>query len=182
MRFNAKISAIEEMANLKDLKRDQLHGTLVVYEMRVGREKYKPKEETFKVSKKAKEHKDHQVYSNSKSDQEFSQLARKLKHGSRKYKGNFPFKCLYFGRVGNLSSTFPYKENSKREEDLKFGNKSQTHLKKNPYKKKGLYSKEDSSPPESNCEASLENELDKYLLMAFETDSKNHGIMDCIEE
>ena len=44
MRCNAKISAIEEMANLKDLKMDQLHGTLTVYEMRVGIEKYEPKE------------------------------------------------------------------------------------------------------------------------------------------
>eukprot|EP00253_Pinus_taeda_P001846 PITA_01846 len=48
MRFNAKVSAIEEMDNLKDLKMDQLHGTLIASEMRVGIEKFEPKEETFK--------------------------------------------------------------------------------------------------------------------------------------
>lgn len=52
MRINAKVSATEEMANLKDLKMDQLHGTLTTYWMRVGREKSKPKEVAFKVSKK----------------------------------------------------------------------------------------------------------------------------------
>lgn len=56
MRFNAKISAIEEMTNFKDLKMDQLHGTLTAYEMRVGLEKSETKEAAFKVSNKKKEH------------------------------------------------------------------------------------------------------------------------------
>lgn len=35
MWFNGKVSAIEEMVNLKDLKMDQLHGTLTTYDMKV---------------------------------------------------------------------------------------------------------------------------------------------------
>ena len=108
MRFNAKISAIEEMANLKDLKMDQLHGTLIAYEMREGMEKSEPKEATFRVSSKGKEHKVHQVCSNNESNQELAQLARKLKCGSGKYKGKFPFKCFDCGRVGRFLSKLPY--------------------------------------------------------------------------
>lgn len=89
MRFNAKVSDMEEMANLKNLKMEWLLGTLKTYEMRVGREKFEPNEEAFKVSKKAKEQKDHQDCSNYESDQELAQLARKLMHWLGKYKGNF---------------------------------------------------------------------------------------------
>jgi len=113
MRFNAKISAIEEMANLKDINMDQLHGTLITYAMRVGIEKSKPKEAKFKVSRKRKEHKDYQDCSSYEFDQELAQLARKLKPGLGKYKGNFPFKCFDYGRVGHFSSKLPYKKRLK---------------------------------------------------------------------
>lgn len=89
MRFNAKVSAIEEMANLKDLKMDQLYGTLTSYEMRVGREKYELKEEAFKVSKNSKELNNHQNCSSCESDQELAQLDRKMKRGLGNIKGIF---------------------------------------------------------------------------------------------
>lgn len=52
MRSNVKISTIEEMVDLKNIKIDQMLGTLTTYEMRVEREKSEPKEATFKVSTK----------------------------------------------------------------------------------------------------------------------------------
>lgn len=122
--------------------------------MRVGIERSEPKEVAFKVSKKDKEHKDHQDWSIYEYDQKLAQLARKLKFGSGKYKGKFPFKCFDCGRIGNFYSSFPYKEKAKMEEDLNFRNKYQIHQKKNPYKKKGFYFKEDSSASESKCEDS----------------------------
>lgn len=67
MRFNTKIIAIEEMADLNNFKMDKLLGTLTTYEMRLGREKPEPKELMFKLSKKAKEHKDNQDCSNYES-------------------------------------------------------------------------------------------------------------------
>ena len=81
MRFNVRILDIQEKANLKDLKMDQLHGTLKTYEMGVVIENYEPKEVVFKVSREGKEHKDHQDYSNNECNQELAQLARKLKRG-----------------------------------------------------------------------------------------------------
>lgn len=95
--------------------------------MRVERDKSEPKEQAFKVLKKAKEHKDHQDCSSYESNQYLAQLARKLKHGLGKHKGNFPFKYFDYGRVGHFSSKFPYKEKAKKEDDQKFGNKSQKH-------------------------------------------------------
>lgn len=136
MRLNAKISIIEEMANLKDLKVDQRNGTLTAYEMRVGKEKYEVKEVTLRLYSEGKEHKVHQDCSNIESNQELAQLARNLKSGSGKYKGKFPFKCFNYGRVRHFSSKFPYKEKDEREEDIKFRNKSQTYQKKNPTKRR----------------------------------------------
>jgi len=83
--------------------------------MIVGGENYEPKEAAFKVSKKAKEHKDHQGYCNYGSDQELVPFSRKMKRGLGKYKGKFPFKCFDYGRVGHFSSKFPYKEKLKRK-------------------------------------------------------------------
>jgi len=62
--------------------------------MRVGKDKTKPKEAIFKVSKKAKEHKDHQDCSSCEYDHELTHFSKKLKHGSRKYKGNHPSNSL----------------------------------------------------------------------------------------
>jgi len=160
------------MPNLKDLNMDQLHGTLTAYEMRVGIEKYEVKKVAFRVSNKGKENIVHQDYSRNESDQDLTQLSTKLKSGYGKYKGKFPFKCFDWGRVGHYSSKFPYKEKAKRQEDLKFRNKSYIYQKKKPYKKKGFYSKEDISALESECEDSLENESNKYLLMALKIDSE----------
>ena len=51
-RFNPKISALEERTNLKTVTVDQLHGTLVAYEMRIEYEDMSRKEATFKISSK----------------------------------------------------------------------------------------------------------------------------------
>ena len=51
-RFNSKISALEERTYLKTMTIDQLHGTLVAYEMRIEDEDTSTKEAAFKVSSK----------------------------------------------------------------------------------------------------------------------------------
>jgi len=62
--------------------------------MKLGKEKIEPKEATFKVSKKTKEHKYHQECSSCESDQELAHFSRKIKCGLDKHKGKLPFKCL----------------------------------------------------------------------------------------
>lgn len=89
---------------------DQFIGTLTTYEMRVGKENFETKEATFKVSKKAKQHKDHQDFSRCECDQELAHFFRKLKHVLGKYKVKLPFKFFNYGRVGHYWSKFPYNE------------------------------------------------------------------------
>ena len=54
MRFDSKVSALEERQYLDKLSMDELHGILTTYEMRTKKENPSRKEETFKVSKKTK--------------------------------------------------------------------------------------------------------------------------------
>jgi hypothetical protein len=54
LRFDAKVSSIEEMIDLDSLTMDELHGILMTYEMRIEKENTEPKEETFKESNKTK--------------------------------------------------------------------------------------------------------------------------------
>ena len=51
-RFNPKISALEERTNLDTMTVDQLHGTLLAYEMTIEDEDTSRKEAAFKVSSK----------------------------------------------------------------------------------------------------------------------------------
>ena len=46
--FNPKISAIEELNDLKTLPIDQILGTLTAYEIRIGKDKYTTREASFK--------------------------------------------------------------------------------------------------------------------------------------
>ena len=69
---------------------DQLHGTLVAYEMRIEDEDTSRKEVAFKVSSKKvgknKSTKDKPT-SDESDDEEIANFVRKLKRGTGKYKG-----------------------------------------------------------------------------------------------
>ena len=54
MRFDSKVSALEERQDLDKLSMDELHGILTTYEMRIEQENPSKKEVAFKVSKKTK--------------------------------------------------------------------------------------------------------------------------------
>ena len=48
-KFNPKVSAIEELNDLKTLSIDQLLGTLTAYEMRISKDKSITREASFKA-------------------------------------------------------------------------------------------------------------------------------------
>jgi hypothetical protein len=48
-RFNPKVSAIEEMSELKTISLDQLLGTLIAYEMRISTDQNASREASFKA-------------------------------------------------------------------------------------------------------------------------------------
>ena len=54
MRYDEKISTIEDKPDLDKLTVDELHGILTAYEMRIGQEKPSKGETTFKASKAKK--------------------------------------------------------------------------------------------------------------------------------
>ena len=59
MRFDPKISALEERANLDSISMDELHGIFTTYEMRNEQENLDIKEEAFKASKSSKKKEKH---------------------------------------------------------------------------------------------------------------------------
>jgi hypothetical protein len=54
MRFDPKISTLEERENLKSISMDELHGIFIAYEMRIEQENPDVKEASFKASKRSK--------------------------------------------------------------------------------------------------------------------------------
>ena len=85
MRFNSKISAIEERSDLNTMTMDEVHGTLIAYEMRIEQEDPVRKEATFKVTNKRRtiKEKPKSKYNNDESDsEEEANFVRKLKRGT----------------------------------------------------------------------------------------------------
>ena len=152
-RFNPKISTLEERTDLQTMIVDQLHGTLVAYEMRIEDEDTSRKEATFKVSSKQagknKSTKDKPT-SDESNDEEITNFVRKLKRGTGKYKGKLPLKCFSCRNIGHFASKCPYAKNSDGEEDDSFKpykkyNNDKNKNRRKFAKKKNLYTKRDNS-------------------------------------
>lgn len=99
-KFNPKVSAIEEISDLKTLSIDQLLGTLTAYEMRVSKDKHTTREASFKADQ----------ISDTKMEEFEAKFVRKLKTGSCKYKGKLPFKCFNCRKIGHFASKCPHKK------------------------------------------------------------------------
>jgi hypothetical protein len=57
MRFNPKISTLEERLDLNSITMEELHGIFTTYEMRIEQENPYVKEAAFKASKRSKKKK-----------------------------------------------------------------------------------------------------------------------------
>jgi hypothetical protein len=172
MRYDANISSIEDRSDLDTLTFDQLHGIFTAYEMRTGNDKLAKGETVFKVSKtKINQKKKIQSYHHEESDVEEANFIRKLKKGSRKYKGKLPFKCFNYGKVGHFASKCPYPKEDPEDEENKtkqYKKKEKTNYKKKFYKgKNNFYSKEENN---SSSESSDNDEFDddEVILLGIE--------------
>jgi hypothetical protein len=121
MIFDPKISSLEERQDLAMLSMDELHGILTTYEMRTKQENPSRREATFKASKKTRKNKPSSKPCSNNSDdsdnKEEANFVRKLKRGTRKYKGKLPFKCFNRGKFGHFASRGPYVRCSNRDEE-----------------------------------------------------------------
>ena len=122
MRFDSKISTIEERSDLNTMTMDELHGTLIAYEMRIEQEDPVGKEAAFKVANKRRtiKQKPKSEYNSDDDDsnnEEEANFVRKLKRGTGKYKGKIPLKCFESGRIGHFASKCHYKRNPNNDNE-----------------------------------------------------------------
>jgi hypothetical protein len=86
LKYDAKVSAIEETRDLTKMTMDELHGSLIAYEMRIGTESdHLNNEAAIKAIKKTK-------YKDNDLDEETENFVRRFQKGSGRYKGKSPLK------------------------------------------------------------------------------------------
>jgi hypothetical protein len=159
-RFNPKVSAIEELNDLKALSIDQLLGTLTAYEMRIGKDKPTSRESSFIADKNE----------DSEPDEIEAKFVRRLKKGSGKYQGKFPFKCFNYGKIGHFASKCPHKKHDQNSEGEK------KYKPKRFGKKKSLCVNNDDSSEDTDSDSSCEDNINDFMLMAKEDyDNKGTG-------
>jgi hypothetical protein len=142
LKYDAKVFAIEETRDLTKMTMDELHGSLIAYEMRTGTKSDQTNNEvTFKAIKKTKD-KDNDL------DEEITNFIRRFQKGSRRYKGKSPLKCFNCGRIGHIIENFYYKKRSINN-------------------KKRLYSKDDDISSDGSDEE--DNDKGEFLFITQET-------------
>jgi hypothetical protein len=166
-KFNPKVFAIEELNDLKTLSIDQLLGTLTTYEMRISKDKSSTREASFKADKNI----------DSELDDIEAKFVRRLKKGSRKYQGKFPFKCFNYGKIGHFASKCPHQKKDQNSDDEK------KYKYKKYNKKKSLVANNDNSSEDTDSDSSCEDKENDFMLMAKEDyDNKSIGSDDNDEE
>ena len=85
MRYDSKVSTLEEWDDLRKVTVDELHGIMTAYEMRTGLNETSKTEAAFKVSSKNQ---------SENLDDEEALFVSKLKKGTWKYKGKLPLNVL----------------------------------------------------------------------------------------
>jgi hypothetical protein len=176
MRFNPKISALEERSDLDSISMDELHGIFTAYEMRTDQENPDVKEASFKASKRSKKKKKEQEEFSSNSDaseddEEVANFIKRLSKGTNdRYRGKLPLICFNCDGIGHFSNKCPHK---KKRNDEGYSKGKHTNKGKRTTKKvfkKSLYTKEDISSPDED-EVS-DNETGRVLFMAVKESDK----------
>jgi hypothetical protein len=180
MRFNPKISALEERSDLNSISMDELHGILTAYEMRTELENPDVKEAAFKASKRSKQKKKEQEeYSNSsdvsEDDEEVANFVKRLNKGTNgRYRGKIPLICFNCDGIGHFTNKCPHK---KKINDEGYSKGRQTYKGKTTTKKvfkKNFCTKEDISS--SDEDEVSDSETWRVLFMAVEdSDKKDSG-------
>jgi hypothetical protein len=161
-RFNPKVSAIEELNDIKTLSFDQLLGTLTTYEMRIVIDKTTSREASFKAYKDE----------DCEPDEIEGKFVRRLKKGSGKYQGKLPFKFFNCGKIGHFVNKCPHKKHDQNSED------EEKHKSRRFDKKKRLCVNNDDSSEDTDSDSSCEDKLNDFSLMAKEDGDNESKVSD----
>jgi hypothetical protein len=176
MRFNPKISTLEERLDLNSISMDELHGIFTTYEMRNEQENPDVKEAAFKASKISKKKKKEQEEYNSsndisKDDEEVANFVKRLNKGTNgRYRGKLPLIFFNCDGIGHFANKCPHK---KKRNDEGYSKGRQTYKGKITTKKvfkKNFYTKEDILP--SDEDEVTDSEIGGVLFMAAEDSDK----------
>jgi hypothetical protein len=176
MRFDPKISALEEISDLNSIIMDKLHGIFTAYEMRTEQENPDIKEAVFKASKKSKQNgrkkKEHNISSDvSEDDEEVANFVKRLNKGTDgRYRGKLPLIFFNCDVIGHFANKCPYK---KKRNDEGYSKGKQTYKDKRTTKKvfnKILCTKEDI--PLSDEDEVNDSETERVLFMKVEDSDK----------
>jgi hypothetical protein len=176
MRFNPKISTLEERSNLNSIRMDELHGIFIAYEMRTEQENPYVKEAVFKASKRSKKKKEKQeeYRSNndvSEDDEEVANFVKRLNKGTNgRYRGKLPLICFNCDGIGHFANKCPRK---KKRNDEGYSKGKQTYKDKRTTKKvfkKILCTKEDISS--SDEDEVSDSETGRVLFMVVKDSDK----------
>jgi hypothetical protein len=176
MRFNPKISALEERSDLESRSMDELHGIFTAYEMRTEKENPNVKEAAFKASKRSKKKKKEQEeYSNnsdaSEDDEEVANFVKRLNKGTNgRYRGKLPLICFNCDGIGHFANKCPHKKKRNDEGYSKGKHTYKGKITKNKVFKKSLYTKEYISS--SDEDEVSDNETGRVLFMAVKDSDK----------
>jgi hypothetical protein len=176
MRFDPKISTLEERSDLNSISMDELHGIFTTYEMRTEQENPDVKEASFKASKRSKQkEKQQEEHSNnndvSEDDEEVANFVKRLNKGTDgRYRGKLPLICFNCDGIGHFANKCPHK---KKRNDEGYSKGKQTYKGKRTTKKvfkKNLCTKEDISS--SDEDEVSDSETGRVLFMAVEDSDK----------
>jgi hypothetical protein len=176
MRFNPKISTLEERSYLDSISMDELHGIFTAYEMRTEQKNPDVKEAAFKASKRSKKKKKEQEEYSSNSDaleddKKVANFIKILNKGTNdRHRGKIPLICFNCDGIGHFSNKCP---NKKKKNDEGYSKGKHTYKGKRTTKKvlkKRLYTKEDISS--SDEDEVNDNETGRVLFMAVKDSDK----------
>jgi hypothetical protein len=176
MRFNPKISTLEERSDLNSISMDELHGIFTTYEMRTEQENPDVKEAAFKASKRSKKKKKEQEeYSSnndvSEDDEEVANFVKRLNKGTNgRYRGKLPLICFNCDGIGHFANKCPHK---KKRNDEGYSKGKHTYKGKRTtkkYFKKSLCIKEDISS--SDEDEISDSETGRVLFMVVKDSDK----------
>jgi hypothetical protein len=177
MRFDSKISALEERSDLNSISMNELHGIFTAYEMRTEQKNLDIKEASFKASKRSnqkgkKKEKEHSSSSDiSEDDEEAVNFVKRLnKVTNGRYRGKFPLICFNCDGIDHFDNKCPHKKKRNYEG---YSNRKQTYKGKRTTKKvfkKILCTKEDISS--SNKDEVSDSETERVIFMVVEDSDK----------